>query len=212
MLQGYAFNPTERVLFSLPAKYGEMGLIISSKICQEEYENYREITKEPSNKVIHNEIKFQDNRVSTSKIKNNIKIQKKKLNDAKLQKVTDKTFYKTKLRSIEASTENGASIRLTLISIKTNGFFLEKLSFWGAVRIRYNTPMERLSTLCVCGDSFNLHHALSCPKRGLVITKHNELRNFTVIILSELCKNVVIKPLLTPLTGEEFSKSSNKSD
>ena len=39
LLQGYAFNPTERVLFSLPAKYGGMGLIIPSEICQEEYEN-----------------------------------------------------------------------------------------------------------------------------------------------------------------------------
>ena len=52
LLQGYAFNPTERVLFSLPAKYGGMGLIIPSEICQEEYDNFREITKESTNKVI----------------------------------------------------------------------------------------------------------------------------------------------------------------
>ena len=37
LLQGYTFSPTERVLFSLPAKYSEMGLIISSEICQEEF-------------------------------------------------------------------------------------------------------------------------------------------------------------------------------
>ena len=39
------------------------------------------------------------------------------------------------------------------------------------------------STLCVCGDSFNLQHALSCPKGGLVITRHNKLRNLTAEIL-----------------------------
>ena len=39
LLQGYIFNPTERVLFSLPAKYGGMGLIIPLEIYQEEYEN-----------------------------------------------------------------------------------------------------------------------------------------------------------------------------
>ena len=66
-----------------------------------------------------------------------------------------------------------------------------------------------LLTLCVCGDSFNLQHALSCPKGGLVITRHNELRNLTAEILGEVCKNVVIEPLLTPLTGEELPKSSN---
>ena len=69
-----------------------------------------------------------------------------------------------------------------------------------------------LLTLCVCGDSFNLQHALSCPKGGLVITRHNELRNLTAEILGEVCKNVVIEPLLTPLTGEELLKSSNTSN
>ena len=33
-LQGYALNPTERILFSLPAKYSGMALIILSEICQ----------------------------------------------------------------------------------------------------------------------------------------------------------------------------------
>ena len=69
-----------------------------------------------------------------------------------------------------------------------------------------------LLKLCVCGDSFNLQHALSCPKGGLVITRHNELRNLTAEILGEVCKNVVIEPLLTPLTGEELPKSSSMSN
>ena len=64
-----------------------------------------------------------------------------------------------------------------------------------------------LLTLCLCGDSFNLQHALSCPKGGLVITRHNELRNLTAEILREVCKNVVIKSLLTPLMGKELPKS-----
>ena len=61
LLQGYTFNQTECVLFSLPAKYGGMGLIIPSAICQEEYENSQKIAKESTNKVIHNEIRFEVN-------------------------------------------------------------------------------------------------------------------------------------------------------
>ena len=69
-----------------------------------------------------------------------------------------------------------------------------------------------LLTLCICGDSLNLQHALSCPKGGLVITRHNELRNLTAEILGEVFKNVVIEPLLTPLMKQELLKSSNTSN
>ena len=106
-------------------------------------------------------------------------------------------------------TENGAFIWLTVIPIKRNGFFLEKQAFWDAIRIRYNILLERLLTLCVCGDSFNLQHALSCPKGGLETTRHNKLRNLTAEILGKVCKNVVIELLLIPLTGEELPECSN---
>ena len=43
-LQGYVLNPTERVLFSLPANYSGLGLIIQSEIFQKEYNNSKEIT------------------------------------------------------------------------------------------------------------------------------------------------------------------------
>ena len=69
-----------------------------------------------------------------------------------------------------------------------------------------------LLTLYVCGDLFNLQHALSCPKGGLVITRHNELRNLIAEILGKACKNVVIELLLTPLMREEVPKSSNASN
>ena len=69
-----------------------------------------------------------------------------------------------------------------------------------------------LLTLCVCVDSLNLQHVLSYPKGGLVITRHNELKNLTAEILGEVSKNVAIEPLLTPLAGEELPKSSNTSN
>ena len=59
---------------------------------------------------MRNEIQFQDNRVSTAKIKSDIKNRNKKLNDAKLKGVTNNTSCKTKLISIDISTENGTSI------------------------------------------------------------------------------------------------------
>ena len=63
------------------------------------------------------------------------------------------------------------------------------------------------SDLSFDAHKFILQHALSCPKGGQLITRHNELRNRTAEIIGEVCKNVVIEQLLTPLTGEELQKS-----
>ena len=95
---------------------------------------------------------------------------------------------------------------------KEKWFLSGEQAFWHAIRIRYHIPLERLPTRCLCGDSFNLQHALSCPKRWLVIARHDELRNFATEILGNGCKNVIIEPLLTPLMGEKFPKSSNTSN
>ena len=35
-------------------------------------------------------------------------------------------------------------------------------------------------------------------------TRHNDVRDFTAELLSEVCNDVAIEPLLTPLTGETF--------
>ena len=63
-----------------------------------------------------------------------------------------------------------------MISVKRNGFFLEEQVLYNAIWIRHNIPLERLPKLWVCGDSFNLQHAVSCPKGGAVITRYNTLK------------------------------------
>ena len=73
LLQGYTFNPTECVLFLLPAKYGGMGLITPSEICQGEYRNSQAITWETNNKVLRSKVQFKDNRISTAKIESKIR-------------------------------------------------------------------------------------------------------------------------------------------
>ena len=101
--------------------------LITSKMpwngIKKEYESSWRITKETTSKVIRNETQFQNDRTSTAKIKQNTKNQKKKLNDARSDA---KRSWKTKLRSTEASMENGASIWLIVILITRNDFFLEK--------------------------------------------------------------------------------------
>ena len=66
----------------------------------------------------------------------------------------------------------------------------------------------RTPTHCACGLSFSAEHALSCPKGGLPSIIHNEIRDLTAKLLTEVCSQVATEPELQPISPEEFSLSN----
>ena len=208
LFQGYLFNEDERALLSLPARLGGMGFIIPSETCRQQYQNSRQITAATTEKVKYGENIFSRNDKESTKIKTNIKNNKRKNDADQLEDLKHKITSRSTLRSIQAANENGDSIWLTVLPIKQNGFFLDKQAFWDATHIRYDMPLERIPTSCECGCRFDIQHAFSCPKGGFVITRHNEIRDITAELLTEICKNVTVEPALTPLTGETFPASA----
>ena len=70
-----------------------------------------------------------------------------------------------------------------------------------------------MSSQCNCGHSFSIDHALSCPTGGFPSIRHNEVRDITASLLSEVCHGVSIEPYLQPLSGHEMmSFRSAKTD
>ncbi len=66
-------------------------------------------------------------------------------------------------------------------------------------------------SLTHCGIVFTADYLLSCPTGGFPTIQHNELRDLTASMLSEVCHNVSIKPQLQPLTGETLNLASANS-
>ena len=64
--------------------------------------------------------------------------------------------------------ETGASSWLTTLPIKEEGYILNKQSFWVLLSIRYGYRLKRIPSNCACGNTFNLQHALQCPKSGFL--------------------------------------------
>ena len=85
--------------------------------------------------------------------------------------------------------------------IKEHGFYLNKQEFWDSVKTRYGIPLSRLPAKCACGANFSVEHAFTCKTGGFVSIRHNEVRDFTAEILKEVCQDVEVEPLLTPLTA-----------
>ena len=142
------------------------------------------------------------------KVQNEIKNAKSRRCVEHLQCVKDAMTDQLDQRAFEASFETGAASWLTTLSIKQQGFHLDKQAFWDSLYLRYNIPLRRLPTQCVCSANFKIEHTLSCPKGSFITLRHNEVRDFTAELLDEVCKDIKTEPVLQELTGEQFPRST----
>ena len=80
------------------------------------------------------------------------------------------------------------------------------------IAMRYGCMPTNVPTSCDCGKSFSVEHALSCPKGGFPSLRHNEVRDITASLISEVCSNVCTEPTLSPVIGESLLPSTVCSD
>ena len=219
LLNGYVCNDVERKLFSLPVKFGGLGIFNPIERSKLEYENSRMITTDVINKVYSfNKVKKQDPHydpelaLKQQRIMNELKKKNHERNSTLLQDIKNSINDPKRLRTLEASLEKGASNWLTSLPIKENGFYLEKQAFWDSLYIRYQIELRNLPSNCVCGKLFTIEHAFSCHKGGFINIRHNEVRDFTADLLAECHANVKVEPDLTVLSGEQFPASTITND
>ncbi len=78
---------------------------------------------------------------------------------------------------------------------------------------RYSWQPSGVPSSCACSKQFSVNHALSCPKGGFTITRHNEIRDITANLLTEIYSDVCVEPELQPVSGEELiGLSTNVQD
>ena len=118
-----------------------------------------------------------------------------------------------KQRSLSLAGEKGASAWLTTLPIEDMGFTLHKRAFRDAVFLRYGWTPPFLPTNCICGKAFSVDHALSCNRGAFPIHCHNEIRDLTAGLLSEVCQDVCLEPKLQRVDNESFiRRTANTND
>ena len=58
---------------------------------------------------------------------------------------------------------------------------------------------------------FTVDHAMICKLGGLVTLRHNELRDLEAELLSMVCGDVAIEPVLQDISGEQLGRGSNRA-
>ena len=95
-------------------------------------------------------------------------------------------------------------------SSERHGFDLNKREFRDAVRLRYDWPIPDNPSVCVCVSMLTVDHAMICQRGGLVIQRHNEIRDLQAELLDMVCYDVQVEPALQPITGEKLARGLTK--
>ena len=205
-----ALSKLERDLFSLPIRLGGMGIVNPCLSCLNQYNSSVAISA-PLVRLIINQSVCIPAEVLCEQAQLKSKVSSEDINKdaAKLREQLPAILQ----RQMDLASDKGASSWLSVLPLREHGFDLHKGSFRDALCLRYGWHPPLLPTTCVCNKSFTVEHALSCPRGGYPILRHNELRDITAQFLDKICPNVIVEPTLQPLSGESLSyRTSNTED
>ena len=217
------FNSTncselDRAMYSLPAKYGGLSLLNPVEICNIEHSNSKSATRSIVDSILKQKVLLNNEELSsvaraTKAAKYAIQKCKAVHYNAKQKQISDQLPTNNQRKIFGQLKDKGVSCWLTSLPLVEFGFTLSKQEFQDSLRIHYNKDLQNLPQFCACGAKNSLNHSLSCKKGGFVSLRHNQVRDLEASMLSEVCKDVVIEPQLTPLTGETFfHKTANTAD
>ena len=209
----FSFSDSERKLFSLPAKYGGLGVFNPTEICPYEFQSSCNTTA-PLVKMITDQ-RLELSLEGCHDMDVQIKGAKSLITNTKCLRHQQRLSYiKTELseslqKQVDLLCRKESSSWLTSLPLQEYDFVLNKEEFVDVMCIRYLHPLKNMPKKCACGTNNSLDHALICMKGGYVAMRHNQIRDLIINFLIESgCKDIVREPHLLPLTGETFTLRS----
>ena len=201
-------NDQECALFALPARHGGLGIRTPSKNAEKELQSSQLVTSSLVSHIFEQNQEYgydviADQLQSKATIRNrNRELSSKEADDlySHLPAQLQKAVYLAK--------EKSASTWLTALPLKEHGFSLHRAAFHDPMALRYGWPPSNLPS---CSNHFTVEHALSCAKGGFPSIRHNEIRDLTANLLTEVCSEVCIEPNLQPTTSDQLSGATTNS-
>ena len=201
-------NDEIRDLLALPARLGGMALTNPTTTADVEFSASNTISNPLKTAILQQSFNYPCD-VVQEQLEARGEVRKMK-RERSTQIATDlsQTLSISLKRSMDLAQEKGASTWLTSLPIQEFGFALHKRTFQDAVALRYNWQPLKAPSTCTSGTKFSVEHALSCPKGGFPSICHNEIRDVTANLLTEVCNDVCVEPDLQLIDGESYTGSS----
>ena len=202
-------SDSTRALMSLPSRLGGIALSNPVERSQSEYVASVKVTASLTEAISHQDSDYSIDIMSAQiSAKQEVHTHNREASAAAASSLKE-TLSSSLVRAMNLASEKGASNWLTTLPIDEHGFALHKGAFHDAMALRYDWNPSRTPSNCDCGKKFSVEHAFTCPRGGFPILRHNEIRDLTANLLTEVCHDVCVEPDLQPLTGEVLSGSSS---
>ena len=207
-LIGRNCSQAERDLVAFPVRMGGLGLINPSKSADAEH-----LASIKVRAPLVRKIEAQSHETpEEAEVQRLVYATRKEKDDGlkeELEEVKAMLPEKTQ-RAVDLACEKEHPIGLQLF-LSDLDFDLNKREFRDAVRLRYDWPIPDNPSVCVCGSMFTVDHAMICQRGGLVIQRHNEIRDLQAELLDMVRYDVQVEPALQPITGEELARGTNQA-
>lgn len=187
-------------MFSLPLRYGGLGIPLFSELASQEFLASKRITA-PLAAIMTMQGNELPDPLEVAEAKKNVKSEREQ-QTKQMVTIIEESLPENTARSMKQAAEKGSSSWLSVIPLAEQGFTLNKGEFRDAISLRYDRPMADLPSKCPCGQNFDANHALNCKRGGFIIMRHNNVRDFEANLLRKVCHDVEVEPPLQPLDGE----------
>ena len=209
---GRNVTENERKIFALPVRFGGLGLLDPTETADHEFQSSLKITSNLKNMIVNQERTLESLDEEETKILiNRIKEEKEKRLTQVFEQLKARSGDVLK-RKLGHAREKGAGVWLTCLPIQALDYALNKQYFQDAICERYGWKVPGTPMSCACGKRNSPDHALSCPKGGYTIMRHNKIRDLEASILRDICKDVKIEPELMPVGSRTFGNGTNVAE
>ena len=159
-------------------------------LAKEENENSHSITEPLLQAIMQQKRDGMDEcTADTMKIRQDLKVQKRKQTQEKLEDLRKEATTNMKL-AMDLAMEKGASSWLSVLPIEEFGFLLHKGAFRDAIALRYGWHISNMPKECVCGKKLTVEHVFTCSTGGFPTLRHNDIRDLTADLMAEVTSNV----------------------
>ena len=197
-LFGSEVTEDEASLFTLPTRMGGMGVRDPTKSVEMSYEASKSGSSQIIEKITGREEEFSvaDHYIHFVEAGEKRRLKQRALDDQSLNTILT-SMDELKVRAIKRSINGKCSNWLNVIPVSRYGFVLSGREFRDAIALRYRRPLMEMPGRCDgCDAPTDVSHALSCRRGGLLIRRHNEVRDSLGDLLAMGFNSVLKEPIV----------------